>query len=74
MMRFLAAIQHSRFRSIAQIRNSIVNFPRKNQKNFFSHAHFKLPKSLRNSGRMHFLTPCTGSVKMSDVTLFFIFL
>ena len=74
MMRFLAAIQHSRFRSVAQIRKCVVKNPRKNQKNFFSHAHFKLPKSLRNPGRMHFPTPCTDFVKMSGATLFFIFL
>ena len=35
---------------------------------------FKFPKSLRNPGRMHFLTPCTGSFKLSGATLVFIFL
>ena len=34
----------------------------------------KLPKTFKNPGRMHFLTPCTGSFKLSGATLFFIFL
>lgn len=38
MMRFLAVYSKLRFRSIAQIRKVVVNFPIKNQKIFFSHA------------------------------------
>ena len=38
MTRFLAVYSKLRFRSIAQIRKVVVNFPIKNQKIFFSHA------------------------------------
>jgi len=42
MMRFL--VQQPLFRSVAQIRNCVVNFPRKNQKIFFSHALLQIAK------------------------------
>ena len=48
-MRFLAAIQHSRFRSVAQIRKGVVNFLRKNQKNFFSDALSQITKNLQKA-------------------------
>ena len=35
MTRFLAVYSKLRFRSIAQIRKVVVNFPRKNQEKFF---------------------------------------
>lgn len=45
MMRFLAVYPTTPFSSIAQIRMSVVNFPRKNQEKFFSHAPLQITKN-----------------------------
>ena len=75
MMRFLAVYSTSPFQ--VDCTNSEVCSKKsdKKSKKFFSVTpNFKLPKNLRNPGRMHFLPPFTGSFKLSGATLFFIFL
>ena len=74
MTRFLAVYSTAGF---CFKRTNVENHSKnsdKNQKIFSVTHHFKLPKSLRKTDGMHFLTLCTEPFKMSGATLFFIFL
>ena len=74
MTRFLAVYSTTPFQGDCTISEVCSKFSEKNQKIFSVTPYFKLPKSLRNTGGMHFLTPFTDPSKMRDATLFFIFL
>ena len=73
-MRFLAVYSTAGFWfKSTNIENHSKNSEKKIKKIFSVTHHFKLPKSLRNTGRMHFLTLCTEPFKMRGTTIFFIF-
>ena len=73
MTRFLAVYSTAGFCfKRTNVENHSKNSDKKS-KNFFSPHHFKLPKSLRKTDGMHFLTLCTEPFKMSGATLFSFF-
>ena len=74
MMRFLAVYSTTLFQLNYTNSEVYSKFSDKKSKIFSVMSPFKLPKSLRNTGRMHFLPPSRGYIKLSGATLFFIFL
>ena len=73
-MRFLAVYSTSPFQVDCTISEESSRNSEKNQKIFSVMSYFRQFKPLKNAVAMHFLTPCTGSFKLSSATLFFIFL
>ena len=74
-MWFLAVYSTTRFWTRCTNSEDSSNISDKKSKNFFQlHNTSNYQKIFKKPDGMHFLTPCTGSFKLSGETLFFIFL
>ena len=74
MLRFLAACSAIRFWTCCANSEDSSNISDKKSEKFFSVTQYlKLSKIFKKPDGMHFLTPCTGSFKLSGATLFSFF-